>query len=137
MSFIPEGDVYRLIAHSKLPKAQEFESWVFDEVLPTIQKHGAYMTEQTLEDALTSPDFLIRLAPSSRKNRKPDAPSKPRTLHRHSGSRLTLRRSCLQTLLLRRNRPSSSETSQSCSARTGSRWGRSGCLHGSATTDTL
>lgn len=62
MSFIPEGDVYRLIAHSKLPKAQEFESWVFDEVLPTIRKHGAYMTEQTLEDALTSPDFLIRLA---------------------------------------------------------------------------
>lgn len=62
MSFIPEGDVYRLIAHSKLPKAQEFESWVFDEVLPSIRKHGAYMTEQTLEDALTSPDFLIRLA---------------------------------------------------------------------------
>lgn len=62
MSFIPEGDVYRLIAHSKLPKALEFESWVFDEVLPTIRKHGAYMTEQTLEDALTSPDFLIRLA---------------------------------------------------------------------------
>lgn len=62
MSFIPEGDVYRLIAHSKLPKAQEFESWVFDEVLPTIRKHGAYMTEQTLETALTSPDFLIRLA---------------------------------------------------------------------------
>ena len=62
MSFIPEGDVYRLIAHSKLPKAQEFESWVFDKVLPSIRKHGAYMTEQTLEDALTSPDFLIRLA---------------------------------------------------------------------------
>lgn len=62
ISFIPEGDVYRLIAHSKLPKAQEFESWVFDDVLPTIRKHGAYMTEQTLEDALTSPDFLIRLA---------------------------------------------------------------------------
>ena len=34
MNFITEGDVYRLIAHSKLPKAQEFESWVFDEVLP-------------------------------------------------------------------------------------------------------
>lgn len=62
VSFIPEGDVYRLIAHSKLPKAQEFESWVFDEVLPTIQKHGAYMTAQTIENALTSPDFLIQLA---------------------------------------------------------------------------
>lgn len=42
MLFIPEGDVYRLIAHSKLPKAVEFESWVFDEVLPTIRKTGAY-----------------------------------------------------------------------------------------------
>ncbi len=62
MSFIPEGDVYRLIAHSKLPKAQEFESWVFDEVLPTIRKNGAYMTDDTLEKALTSPDFLIQLA---------------------------------------------------------------------------
>lgn len=40
MSFISEGDVYRLIASSKLPKAQEFESWVFDEVLPTIRKTG-------------------------------------------------------------------------------------------------
>lgn len=42
LSFIPEGDVYRLIAHSKLPKAVEFESWVFDEVLPTIRKTGSY-----------------------------------------------------------------------------------------------
>lgn len=60
--FITEGNVYRLITHSKLPTAEKFESWVFDEVLPTIRKHGAYMTEQTLEQALTSPDFLIQLA---------------------------------------------------------------------------
>lgn len=62
MNFITEGDLYRLIAHSKLPTAERFESWVFDEVLPTIRKHGAYMTENTLEKALTSPDFLIQLA---------------------------------------------------------------------------
>lgn len=43
MSFIPEGDVYRLITHSKLPEAEKFEAWVFDEVLPTIRKHGVYM----------------------------------------------------------------------------------------------
>lgn len=61
-TFISEGDVYRLITHSKLPSAERFESWVFDEVLPTIRKHGAYMTEQTLEKALASPDFLIQLA---------------------------------------------------------------------------
>lgn len=62
MKFISEGDLYRLISHSKLPTAEKFESWVFDEVLPTIRKHGAYMTEQVLEQALTSPDFLIQLA---------------------------------------------------------------------------
>ena len=60
--FITEGNVYRLITHSKLPNAERFEAWVFDEVLPTIRKHGAYMTENTLEKALTSPDFLIQLA---------------------------------------------------------------------------
>lgn len=38
MSFIPEGDVYRLITHSKLPTAEKFESWVFDEVLPSIRE---------------------------------------------------------------------------------------------------
>lgn len=59
---IPEGDVYRLISRSKLPSAEKFERWVFDEVLPSIRKHGAYMTEQVIEKALTSPDFLIRLA---------------------------------------------------------------------------
>lgn len=40
--FIPEGDVYRLITHSKLPAAERFEKWVFDEVLPTIRKTGGY-----------------------------------------------------------------------------------------------
>lgn len=54
--------MYRLITHSKLPDAEKFESWVFDEILPTIRKHGAYMTEQTIEKALFNPDFLIELA---------------------------------------------------------------------------
>lgn len=42
MNFIPEGDLYRLITHSKLPAAERFEKWVFDEVLPTIRKTGGY-----------------------------------------------------------------------------------------------
>jgi uncharacterized phage-encoded protein len=42
MSFIFEGDVYRLIAHSHLPSAEKFESWIFDEVLPTIRRTGSY-----------------------------------------------------------------------------------------------
>lgn len=62
MSFITEGDVYRLTFGSKLPTAEKFTDWVADEILPTIRKHGAYMTENTLEKALTSPDFLIQLA---------------------------------------------------------------------------
>lgn len=46
MSFIPEGDVYRLITHSKLPAAEKFEKWVFDEVLPSIRKTGGYIAGQ-------------------------------------------------------------------------------------------
>lgn len=41
VNIIPEGDMYRLITNSELPSAEKFESWVFDEVLPTIRKHGA------------------------------------------------------------------------------------------------
>lgn len=46
INFIPEGDVYRLIVRSKLPSAEKFESWVFDEVLPTIRKTGSYSIER-------------------------------------------------------------------------------------------
>lgn len=42
MNVIPEGDVYRLVVHSKLPSAEKFESWVFDDVLPSIRKSGGY-----------------------------------------------------------------------------------------------
>ena len=59
--FIPEGDVYRLIVHSKLPSAERFERWVFDEVLPTIRKHGAYMTREKLWEVATSPEALLKL----------------------------------------------------------------------------
>lgn len=62
IKFIPEADIYRLIIRSKLPSAERFESWVFEDVLPNIRKHGAYMTPEVLEQALTSPDFIIKLA---------------------------------------------------------------------------
>ena len=52
MTFILEGDVYRLIAHSKLPAAVKFESWVFDEVLPSIRKTGSYALPQDYPSAL-------------------------------------------------------------------------------------
>ena len=47
LSFISEGDMYRLITHSKLESAERFESWVFDEVLPNIRKTGSYSTESS------------------------------------------------------------------------------------------
>ena len=46
MTFLPEGDVYRLIAHSKLPGAEAFERWIFDEILPTIRKTGGYVADE-------------------------------------------------------------------------------------------
>lgn len=62
MSFIPEGDVYRLITHSKLPAAEKFESWIFDNIVPSVLKHGAYMTPETIEKVLYNPDFIIGIA---------------------------------------------------------------------------
>lgn len=57
--FISEGDLYRLIASSKLESAQKFESWIFDEVVPSIRRHGMYATPQTVEDMLSDPDTMI------------------------------------------------------------------------------
>ena len=56
--FIPEGDLYRLIVSSKLPTAEKFERWVFDEVLPSIRKHGGYISGQ----AEMSPEELMAKA---------------------------------------------------------------------------
>ena len=60
--FITEGDLYRLIANSKLPDAEKFERWVFDEVLPSIRKHGGYLTPEKIEEVLLNPDTIISLA---------------------------------------------------------------------------
>lgn len=62
MTFITEGDVYRLAARSNLPTAEKFERWVFDEVIPAIRKHGGYLTPEKIEEALLNPDTIIRLA---------------------------------------------------------------------------
>lgn len=59
---INESGLYSLILSSKLPNAKKFKHWVTSEVLPAIRRHGAYMTEEALEKAITEPDFLIRLA---------------------------------------------------------------------------
>lgn len=61
MSFIPESDLYRLVFRSKLPGAEKFTDWVTSEVLPSIRKHGAYMTPETLQAAILNPDYLLRI----------------------------------------------------------------------------
>jgi prophage antirepressor-like protein len=70
MNVIPEGDIYRLAAKSELPGAEEFESWIFDEVLPSIRKHGGYLTPQNIEELLLNPDLIINLATSLKSERE-------------------------------------------------------------------
>lgn len=59
---ISEAGFYKLVLRSRKPVAKEFQRWVTHEVLPSIRKHGAYMTELTVERILSDPDTLIRLA---------------------------------------------------------------------------
>ena len=58
IALIPEGDIYRLVIRSQLPTAERFESWIFDEVLPSIRKHGMYAKDELLDN----PDLLISVA---------------------------------------------------------------------------
>ncbi len=60
--FIPENIFYRLAMKARNETAEKFQAMVADEIIPSIRRHGAYMTEDTLRKALNSPDFLIRLA---------------------------------------------------------------------------
>ncbi|WP_338214923.1 phage antirepressor [Lacticaseibacillus salsurivasis] len=62
MTVINESGLYSLVLSSKMPNAKEFKHWVTSEVLPTIRKHGAYMTPETIEKAILNPDFIIGLA---------------------------------------------------------------------------
>lgn len=61
MTIINESGLYSLILSSKLPSAKEFKRWVTSEVLPSIRKHGAYMTPETLQAAILNPDTMIQL----------------------------------------------------------------------------
>lgn len=61
-TIINESGLYSLVLSSKLPTAKKFKRWVTSEVIPSIRKHGAYMTPETLEKVLLSPDTLMQLA---------------------------------------------------------------------------
>jgi anti-repressor protein len=60
-NIIPQGDVLRLIVRSNLPQAQKIEEWIFDVVVPSVLKHGAYMTPLTLEKSIADPSYAIGL----------------------------------------------------------------------------
>lgn len=66
VNVIPEGDLYRLISGSELETAKKFESWVYDEVLPSIRKHGMYAEEELLDN----PDLLIKVAQALKEERE-------------------------------------------------------------------
>lgn len=61
MTIINESGLYSLILSSKLPQAKQFKRWVTAEVLPSIRKHGAYMTPEKLEEVILNPDTMIKL----------------------------------------------------------------------------
>ena len=60
--FLPENMVYRLGFKASNETAQKFQAKLADEVLPTLRRHGAYMTPEAIEKTLTNPDFIIQLA---------------------------------------------------------------------------
>ena len=69
MAIISEAGLYELIFASKKEEAKQFKKWVTKEVIPSIRKHGAYMTPKTIEQALTDPDTIIQLATTLKEER--------------------------------------------------------------------
>ena len=70
VTLINESGLYSLILSSKLPTAKRFKRWVTSEVLPAIRRHGAYLKEQKVEEILTNPDTIIKLATQLKEERE-------------------------------------------------------------------
>lgn len=70
MTTINESGLYSLVMSSKLESAKRFKHWVTSEVLPSIRKHGAYMSSEVIERTLTDPDYLIQLATALKEERQ-------------------------------------------------------------------
>ena len=66
---INESGLYSLILSSKLPTAKRFKRWVTSEVLPSIRQHGAYLSDERIEDILSNPDTIIELATQLKQER--------------------------------------------------------------------
>lgn len=61
ITLISESGLYRILGKCNLPKCEPFESWVFDEVLPSIRKNGIYATQDVIQKAISDPDWMISL----------------------------------------------------------------------------
>lgn len=70
LTLINQSGVISLALSSKLPSARKFKRWVTSEVIPSVLKHGAYMTDQKIEEVLTNPDTIIRLATDLKNERQ-------------------------------------------------------------------
>ncbi len=67
---INQSGVISLVLSSKLPEARKFKRWITSEVIPSVLKHGAYLTDQKIEEVLTNPDTIIRLATELKEERQ-------------------------------------------------------------------
>lgn len=70
LTIINESGLYSLVLSSKMPRAKEFKHWVTSDVLPSIRKHGAYITDKTIDEIATNPDLLIKLANELKKEKE-------------------------------------------------------------------
>ena len=70
LTVINESGLYSLVLSSKLPTAKQFKRWITSDVIPTIRKHGAYMTPETIEKVLLNPDTIINLASQLKSERE-------------------------------------------------------------------
>lgn len=69
MLFVNESGLYSLVFGSKLPEAKAFKHWITHEVIPAIRKHGGYLTNEKIEEVLSDPDTIIKLATSLKEER--------------------------------------------------------------------
>ncbi len=67
--FIPESAVYKLAFKANNEVAEKFQDWLAIEVIPSIRKHGAYLTDEKIEEVLTDPDTIIKLATQLKEER--------------------------------------------------------------------
>ncbi len=70
MTYINEANLYKCIFQSRKPEAEKFQDWVYEEVLPSIRKHGVFATPQTIDNLLADPDNAIKVFQTLKEERQ-------------------------------------------------------------------